>query len=335
MYLLYIDESGVSNIPGNTSHFVLTGISVPIWHWKDCDVEILNIKRRYDLFDAEIHTAWIMRRYLEQAKIPDFESLQFHERRSVVTAERIRELFRLQKTNNSKLYKQTKKNYEKTKNYIHLTHEQRKSFIDEVAKCVSNWGFARVFAECVDKTHFDPVRSPTTLDEQALEQIVSRFEQYLANISVDNSRNKSYGLLIHDNNDTVSQKHTQLMKSFHDKGLWTTTWGRTTRSVSWMHLSTALTLRRLDSSAYGPTTTSWTDLKHIVETPLFVDSSLTSLVQIADLCAYSIRRYLENNEEGLFDHIYKRADRNQDTVVGIRHFSDPSCLCKICDGHKR
>ena len=209
MYLLYIDESGVSNIPGNTSHFVLTGISVPIWHWKDCDVEILNIKRRYDLFDAEIHTAWIMRRYLEQAKIPDFESLQFHERRSVVTAERIRELFRLQKTNNSKLYKQTKKNYEKTKNYIHLTHEQRKSFIDEVAKCVSNWGFARVFAECVDKTHFDPVRSPTTLDEQALEQIVSRFEQYLANISVDNSRNKSYGLLIHDNNDTVSQKHTQ------------------------------------------------------------------------------------------------------------------------------
>ena len=35
MYLLYIDESGVSNIPGNTSHFILTGISVPIWHWKD------------------------------------------------------------------------------------------------------------------------------------------------------------------------------------------------------------------------------------------------------------------------------------------------------------
>ena len=299
MYLLYMDESGVSNIPGNTSHFVLTGISVPIWHWKDCDVEILNIKRRYDLFDAEIHTAWIMRRYLEQAKIPDFESLQFHERRSVVTAERNRELFRLQKTNNSKLYKQTKKNYEKTKNYIHLTHEQRKSFIDEVAKCVSNWGFARVFAECVDKTHFDPVRSPTTLDEQALEQIVSRFEQYLANISVDNSRNKSYGLLIHDNNETVSQKHTQLMKSFHAKG------------------------------------TNWINLEHIVETPLFVDSSLTSLVQIADLCAYSIRRYLENYEEGLFDHIYKRADRKQDIVVGIRHFSDPSCPCKICDGHRR
>ena len=34
--------------------------------------------------------------------------------------------------------------------------------------------------------------------------------------------------------------------------LWTTTWGRTTRFVSWMHLLTALTLRRLDSSALRP-----------------------------------------------------------------------------------
>ncbi len=303
MYLLYIDESGVSTIPGNTSHFILTGISVPIWHWKDCDADISNIKHKYDLFDAEIHTAWIMRRYLEQAKIPDFESLQFHERRSAVTAKRNQELLRLQKRNNSKLYRQTKKNYKKTENYIHLTYEQRKRFIDEVAKCVSNWGFARVFAECVDKTHFDPVRSPKTLDEQAFEQVVSRFEHYLANISPDDPKDRGYcyGLLIHDNNETVSHKHTQIMKSFHDKG------------------------------------TNWTDLEHIVETPLFVDSSLTSLVQIADLCAYSIRRYLENHEEGIFDHIYKRADRKNGIVVGIRHFSDLSCPCpcKICDGHSR
>ncbi|MCU7837088.1 MAG: DUF3800 domain-containing protein [gamma proteobacterium symbiont of Taylorina sp.] len=40
MYLCYIDESGTSSIPGNTSHFVLAGISVPIWHWKTCDKDI-------------------------------------------------------------------------------------------------------------------------------------------------------------------------------------------------------------------------------------------------------------------------------------------------------
>ena len=31
MYLCYIDESGTSDIPGNTSHFILAGLSLPIW----------------------------------------------------------------------------------------------------------------------------------------------------------------------------------------------------------------------------------------------------------------------------------------------------------------
>ncbi len=297
MHLLYIDESGVSSIPGNTSHFVLTGIAVPIWHWKDCDREISVIKQKYDLVDAEIHTAWIMRPYLEQARIPNFDSLQIHERKRAVTAERNSELLRLQRAHNNKIYKQTKKNYKKTNGYIHLTYSQRKDFITEVAECVSNWGFARVFSECINKIHFDPVRSPITLDEQAFEQVVSRFEQYLSNISEDDLKKKAYGLLIHDNNETVSKKHTRLMKSFYDKG------------------------------------TTWTDLEHIIETPLFVDSELTSLVQIADLCAYAIRRYLENDEDELFNYVYKRADRKREVVVGVRHFSIETCLCKICDGH--
>ncbi len=72
MYLCYMDESGTSSIPGNTSHFILAGISVPIWHWNDCDQGLGRIKQRYDLADAEIHTAWLLRRYLEQNKVPDF-----------------------------------------------------------------------------------------------------------------------------------------------------------------------------------------------------------------------------------------------------------------------
>jgi hypothetical protein len=55
MYLCYIDESGTSNIPGNTSHYVFAGISIPVWHWKDCDVEIRTIKDKYYPKGAEIH----------------------------------------------------------------------------------------------------------------------------------------------------------------------------------------------------------------------------------------------------------------------------------------
>ncbi len=67
---------------------------------------------------------------------------------------------------------------------------------------------------------------------------------------------------------------------------------------------------------------------------LFVDSELTSMVQIPDLCAYAIRRYLENNEEELFDLIMQRADRKDEVLVGVRHFTERSCSCKICAKHQ-
>ena len=75
MYLCYIDESGTSGIPGNTSHFILAGLSIPIWRWPDCDAQINAIKKQYNLADTEIHTAWILRAYLEQSKIANFQSL--------------------------------------------------------------------------------------------------------------------------------------------------------------------------------------------------------------------------------------------------------------------
>jgi hypothetical protein len=106
------------------------------------------------------------------------------------------------------------------------------------------------------------------------------------------------GLLIHDNNKTVAHRHTELMKRFHSSG------------------------------------TLWTQVKYIIETPLFVDSQLTSMVQIADLCSYALRRYLENNEEELFDLVFKRADRKDGVTVGVRHFSEKSCACKICEAHR-
>ena len=126
--------------------------------------------------------------------------------------------------------------------------------------------------------------------------MVSRFERYLE--SIEEGHNKIYGLLIHDNNETVAKKHTLLMRDYHHSG------------------------------------TLWTKLNHIIETPLFVDSQLTSLVQVADLCAYAIRRYLENNDSELFEYIFKRADRKSGITVGIRHFASSSCKCKICAAHR-
>lgn len=128
----------------------------------------------------------------------------------------------------------------------------------ELADVVGGWSFARLFAECVDKVHFDPVRAMYPVDEQAFEQVVSRFEQYLQILGKVKNGEQVYGALIHDNNETVSKKHTGLMMQFHRHG------------------------------------TFWTKVERIIETPLFVSSELTGLVQIADLCSYALRRYLEN-----------------------------------------
>jgi hypothetical protein len=158
---------------------------------------------------------------------------------------------------------------------------------------IGSWGFARLFAECIDKTWFDPEIAKKSIDEQAFEQIVSRYERYLQLISQSGER-KVMGMLIHDNNPTIAQKLTSLMIHFHLNG------------------------------------TLWTKIKNIIETPLFVDSQLTSMVQAADMCSYALRRYFENNEDWLLKNIFDRADRKDDKVVGVRHFSDSNCQCMVC-----
>jgi|SRR6267154_2483203 len=298
MYICYIDESGTSSIPGNTSHFVLAGLSIPIWHWRTSDRGVSTILSRNGLGGRELHTAWLLRTYVEQSRVPGFEHLDWLARRAAVERERNNYLLQLQRTQQSQTYRQAKKTFAHTQAYIHLTLEERRALVREVADTVSGWGYARLFAECIDKLHFDPVRAGKTIDEQSFEQVVSRFEQYLTNTDPAAGQ-RNFGLLVHDNNETVARKHTQLMRHFHEQG------------------------------------TLWTIVNRIIETPLFVNSSLTSMVQVADLCSYALRRYLENSETDLFGRIFQRADRSSaGTVVGIRHFTGPACMCEICQGHR-
>ena len=147
VYFCYVDESGTPQIPGNTSHYILCGISIPVKDWKKCDSAINKIKAKYGLSESEIHTGWIMRSYLEQTRIPGFDTMSFADRRSEVIKQRKAEIFRVKKTNNSKALKQLKKNYKQTDAYIHLTYAERFAFIreiaDQVGSCQSLCGMYR------------------------------------------------------------------------------------------------------------------------------------------------------------------------------------------------
>jgi len=270
VYLCYIDESGTPEFSGNTSHFVLAGISIPDWKWKKCESDISRIKKRYGLEDTEIHTGWVLPRYVEQEQIPGFEKLDYEARRGEVGRARGTKILALKKRGGKGNWRQVKKNYTQTSPYCHLTFDERTSLIEEIARQVGEWGFARIFADCIDKTHYDPLRHRLPVSEQAIEQFVSRFQRWLSGRNKDKNES-NLGVLTHDNNPTVAKKHTELMKAFHKRG------------------------------------TFWTKIDCIIETPLFVDSSLTSMVQIADLCSYAFRRYVENQEERLFNLLLPRA----------------------------
>lgn len=294
MYFCYVDESGTPHLPGNTSHYILAGIAIPTHRWKTCERGIYNLKKRYDLVGQEIHTGWMVRTYLEQSRIPNFDSLNYTQRRREASRYRHTELIRLQRSGNSRHYKQTRKNYRKTEAYIHLTHTERVNIIQEMADMIGGWNFTRIFVEAVDKLHFDPARTSYSVDEQALDQLVSRFERFLQIRRHTTKNPRLIGALIHDSNETVAKKHTDLMKRFHRAG------------------------------------TLWTKIECIIETPFFVNSELTNLIQMADLCSYAIRRYFENNETDLIDRIDPRFDRNKGIIVGLRHFSNSHCSCKYC-----
>jgi hypothetical protein len=295
MYMCYLDESGVQEHTG-TSHFVLLGLAVMAEEWKTLERQITQLKDRYGVADAEIHAAWVARRYVEQERIPNFETLAGPDRRQAAQTIRDHDLIRIAARGTAKQLKAAKLNYRKTSPYIHLTLNDRMQLLRDLADCIAGWPEARLFAEVLDKAFTYGAVRPLPPFEFAFTELVQRYEYFLRNRG--NFLNRTlHGFLIQDNNETIAKRLTAMMRRFHAQG------------------------------------TRWTGIDHIIETPFFVDSHLTSMVQMADLCGYATRRFFENNEGDLFNRIYPRFDKVGQEVVGIRHYTRPGCGCRVCRDH--
>ncbi len=131
----------------------------------------------------------------------------------------------------------------------------------------------------------------------ALEQIATRYNTFLEKVCGPSSM----AVMVHDQHQAASTGLTELVRGWHRTG------------------------------------TAYSAIPHIAETPFFVDSSLTAMVQVADLVAYATRRFFDANEEDLFRRVYDRFDRLPDgTLVGLRHFtSSAPCRCRVCVDHGR
>jgi hypothetical protein len=296
MYLCYLDESGTADRSSNTNHFVLLGIAFHVQYWKEVSRSIETTKQRYGLSRTEIHTAWLARRYQAQENISGFSALNRSDRRERTEREWQNILRVAQVTLTAEAARNEKKRYTKSRPYFHLTYDERLNLLREICDTLNNMGFLRVFAESIDKGSC-PMKTKEQFIEQAFMQVVTRFDRYLETMSL-NSGSQQYGVLVQDNNNTVNDRIKRHMEYFHEAG------------------------------------TLYRDIRHIVETPFFVDSELTNMVQVADVCAYAFRRFHEKGETDLFQRIYSRIDRRVNTVVGARHYVEGRrCTCRLCLDH--
>ena len=87
-----------------------------------------------------------------------------------------------------------------------------------------------------------------------------------------------------------------------------------------------LMLRFLDEG------TQWREIKNIPEVPLFIDSRLSRLTQLADHIAWSVFRYYERKDTNFFNEIGKYFDEDGGKIHGLVHrtLCHNDCLCPAC-----
>lgn len=298
MYICYMDESGVPLPGAGTSHFIMAGVVVPARRWKQYDADLTAVKNRHGLADVEIHTAWMARFYPEQERVGGFAGLSPSDRRDAVTRERAVDLARAS-MRGPKAAQELRKNYQHTSPYIALTRDQRIAVLRDVADVVGGWDKCVLFADAQDKSATRGRGPAADLGQKIADYA---FEQVVTRFHTFLARAhpRELGLLVCDQNQAVSTHLTDRVRRFHRTG------------------------------------TLWSTIPQIVETPMFVDSRLTSMVQVADLVSYAIRRFIEKGEADLLDRLYTRFDRANGKLVGLRHYTgSTACTCRFCQDHQR
>ncbi len=127
----------------------------------------------------------------------------------------------------------------------------------------------------------------------AFEDICSRFDIYLSNLRGQGDRHRGILILDESTHETALQ---DLARDFRTLG------------------------------------TRWGSIKNLAETPLFVNSKASRLVQLADHVAHSVFRRYNSGDTQYFDLIAERFYSYQGVIHGLSHkqFVNNQCMCPAC-----
>jgi hypothetical protein len=78
--------------------------------------------------------------------------------------------------------------------------------------------------------------------------------------------------------------------------------------------------------------TKWGGIHHLADTPFFVNSTASRVVQMADHIAYAVFRRYYAGDIQYFDIIAGKFDTADNVLHGLSHkqLIDPNCMCPAC-----
>ena len=129
--------------------------------------------------------------------------------------------------------------------------------------------------------------------ELAFEDLCSRFDIYLRRLRGEGDRQRGLLILDESSHETTLQR---LARDFRTLG------------------------------------TQWRVIRNLADTPLFVDSRASRVVQLADHVAYAVFRRYSAHDAQYFDVMASRFDSTEGIVHGLSHKQtvDPNCMCIAC-----
>jgi hypothetical protein len=129
--------------------------------------------------------------------------------------------------------------------------------------------------------------------ELAFEDLCSRFDKYLTRLRAEGDRQRGILILDESSQETTLQR---MSREFRTLG------------------------------------TRWGVVHNLAETPLFVDSRASRLVQLADHVAYAVFRRYNASDANYFDIIASKFDSSEGVIHGLAHKQtiDPLCMCLAC-----
>ena len=108
--------------------------------------------------------------------------------------------------------------------------------------------------------------------------------------------------------------------------------GDAQRGLLILDKSTYETTLQQMSVAFRTLGTRWGVIRNLADTPLFVDSRASRVIQLADHVAHAVFRRYQSGDTQYFDRIARKFDSEDGIIHGLAHkeLGNPHCMCIAC-----